>query len=101
MAKQYTYPNDDPQMVKEDIAVSYSPNGIADAIWTLIANQTIEVQTIIAERLNNLRRKSEVKPYNLEELNSRIDEAELQMECGEIMSGEQVHSRMRNIINSL
>lgn len=101
MTKQYTYPDDEPQMVKEDIAVSYSTNGIADAIWTLIANQTIEVQTIIAERLNNLQRKSEVKPYTLEELNSRIDEAELQMECGEIMSGEQVHSRMRNIINSL
>lgn len=101
MAKEYTYLEEEPQMVREDIAVSYTPNGIADAIWTLILNQTLEVQTIIADRLDNLRRKSEVKPYSLEELNSRIDEAERQMECGEIMPGEQIHARMRNLVNSL
>lgn len=101
MAKEYTYLEEDPQMVREDIAVSYTPNGIADAIWTLILNQTLEVQTIIADRLDNLRRKSEVKPYSLEELNSRIDEAERQMECGEIMPGDQIHARMRNLVNSL
>lgn len=101
MAKEYTYLEEEPQMVREDIAVSYTPNGIADAIWTLILNQTLEVQTIIADRLDNLRRKSEVKPYSLEELNSRIDEAERQMECGEIMPGDQIHARMRNLVNSL
>lgn len=101
MAKKYTYPEEEPQMACEDIAVSYSPNGIADAIWTLIVNQTVEVQTILAERLNNLRSRSEVKPYTIEELNSRIDEAEQQMSCGEIVSGEQVHARMRNLINNL
>lgn len=101
MAKDYTYPEEQPQMVSEDGAVNYSSIGIADAIWTLIINQTSEVQTIIAERLNNLRCKTIIKPYTLEDLNSRIDEAEQQMICGDVESGEIVHTRMRNLINSL
>lgn len=101
MAKEYTYPEEKPQIVSEDVAVNYQSIGIADAIWTLIINQTAEVQAIIAERLSNLRCRTSVKPYTLEELNSRIDEAEQQMICGDIVSGEKLHTRMRNLINSL
>lgn len=101
MAKEYTYPEEKPQMVSEDVAVNYPSIGIADAIWTLIVNQTAEVQTIIAERLNDLRCKTIVKPYTLEELNSRIDEAEQQMICGDVVSGEKVHNRMRTNIDKI
>lgn len=101
MAKEYTYPEEKPQMVREDICVNYPTNGIADAIWTLIVNQTAEVQAVIADRLNKLHSKSEVEPYTITELNARIDEAEQQMACGEILSGEDVHNRMRNIINNI
>lgn len=101
MSEKYTYPEEQPQMVREDFCVNYPTNGIADAIWTLIMNQTAEVQAIIAERLNKLRSKPEVKPYTIAELNARIDEAEQQMVCGETLSGEEVHKRMRNIINNI
>lgn len=101
MSEKYTYPEEGPQMVREDFCVNYSANRIADAIWTLIVNQTAEVQAVIAERLNKLRSNPEAKPYTIAELNARIDEGEQQMACGEILSGEDVHKRMRNIINNI
>ena len=101
MAKEYTYPEEKPQMVSENVAVNYPSIGIADAIWTLIVNQTAEVQTIIAERLNHLRSKTSVKPYALEELNSRIDEAEQQMVCVDVVPCEQVNTDMRTNIDQI
>lgn len=101
MVKKYTYPEEEPQMAKEDIAINYPSNSVADAIWTLIVNQTEEVQSLIAERLSRLHLKSTVEPYTIAELNSRIDMAEQQMVDGDIVSGEFVHERMRNIIESM
>lgn len=99
---KYEHPEETPQMAKEDIiAISYPSNSIADAIWTLILNQTEEVQELITDRLNKLRNRATVKPYTIAELNSRIDAAEQQMANGEIVSGEEVHNRMRNLINSI
>lgn len=84
----------------EDVSIAYqgAPNQL-DAIWESIISQTSEVQNILLERLAKLC--SSVKPYTYEELNSRIDESERQIESGEIMSGEQVHEEMRNYLKSL
>lgn len=99
--KKYDISEEESQMVKEDVALTYPSSGIVDAIWTLLLDQTTEVQVAIAERLNKLCHTSTLKPYTLEELNARIDESEQQMLCGDTVPGEQVHMRMRNIINSL
>lgn len=36
--------------------------------------------------------------YSMEEINSRIDESEAQMIAGEVLSGEEVHDKMRQYI---
>ncbi|MBQ0075290.1 MAG: hypothetical protein KBT34_14000 [Prevotella sp.] len=100
MEKKYTLPEEESDILREDITIHYPSNSIVDAIWTLIVNQTEEVQTLIAERLGRLHNKS-VKPYTVAELNSRIDIAEKQMMDGDVVLGENVHERMRNIINSI
>lgn len=101
MAKKYTLPEEVPTMAKEDIAINYPSSSIVDALWTLIVNQTEEVQSLIAERLSSLHVKSNIEPYTIAELNYRIDMAEQQMLDGDTVSGEYVHERMRNIIESI
>lgn len=98
---KYEHTEETPQMAKEDIAISYPSNSIVDAIWTLIVNQTEEVQELIADRLNKHHKRATVKPYTIAELNSRIDAAEQQMSNGDVVPGEEVHNRMRNLINSI
>lgn len=86
--------------VSEDITFAYQgAENQLDAIWESIVSQTSEVQNILLARLTKLC--SSVKPYTYQELNSRIDESERQMESGETISGEQVHEEMRNYLKSL
>lgn len=101
MEKKYNLPEQSPEILNEDIAINYPSSSIVDAIWTLIVNQSEEVQTLIAARLNKLRKQTDAKPYSIAELNSRIDTAEQQMANGDVVSGEEVHERMRSIINSI
>lgn len=101
MEKKYTFPEETSEMVREDIAINYPSNSIVDAIWTLIVNQTEEVQALIANRLSKLHKDSDIRPYTIAELNSRIDIAERQMVNGDVVSGEEVHKRMRSIIDSI
>lgn len=102
MVKKYDITEDESQMANEPAMSLYSGVGIADALWALIVNQSEEVQSVIAERLNRLRsRTSRAVPYTMEEINSRIDESEAQIMAGEVLSGEEVHDKMRQYINNM
>lgn len=101
MSKKYTIPEEDSQIVSEPAAIMNPRIGVADALWTLILNQSEDVQNIIADRLGRLRKSHNVSDYTIDEINARIDEAEAQILSGDVLSGEEVHSRMRDYINSI
>lgn len=86
--------------VSEDVAIVYKgAENQLDAIWECIVSQTSEVQNILLDRLVKLC--NSVKPYTYQEIDSRINESELQMESGETMLGDHVHEEMRNYLKSL
>lgn len=100
MNKEYNLVNDQQNETNES-AIEYGSNlRIADALWTIIANQSSEVQTIISERLSQLRNESSFyQPYTLQEITQRIDEAEEQLLSGDVLHGDDVHKRIRDFIN--
>lgn len=76
-----------------EIASTHFNNDLNNTIDAISAMPTIGMYSA--------KFSSSVKPYTYQELNSRIDESERQMESGETISGEQVHEEMRNYLKSL
>lgn len=101
MKKKYELPEDELLSVGETTVSYQRAWGVADAFWTLLSGQPAEVQDIIAERLQNRRGNNYGEVYTVEELNNRIDEAESQVEAGDVVAGECVHAQMREFVKSI
>ena len=101
MNRQYEINDKDSMMAKEP-ALSPAAISTTDALWTLIAQQTYSVQLAIKERIDQLLSSAQDPvAYSMEELHNRLDESELQMEQGDIISGDNIHDDIRSFINSL
>lgn len=103
MSITYKHIETEPVMVEEPTLAIADAGRInaADALWTLITQQARDIQMIIKNRLDNLFAESEqLPPYTIEEIYSRIDESEKQMEVGETISGDDVHQQMLDYINN-
>ena len=101
MDKNYEINNEEPMMANEP-AISYGSISTADALWALIEQQARSVQLVIKERIDKLLSKQQdYVPYTIDELHSRLDESEMQMEQGDVIAGEKVHDDVRSLINSM
>lgn len=92
MAKKYNIQENSTFKVGE-APIEYSPSiGIVDALWTLISNQTQEVQQVLLERLDSFcaRNKKEsikktrldaFKKLTLEKRPAELDDKTILAEC--------------------
>ena len=86
MGKQYSLTKEDSQdqMIKDETSFAYTSQG------QIIAPQILDPSDLITD----------MPPYTMEELNSRIDEAEKQIDCGDVFSHEEVMAEMKTLIAS-
>ena len=64
-----------------------------DALWTLYRQQSQWVRNAFRDRINSQDEKQEseqLKPYTMEEINARIDQAEADSAAGRYRSAEEV-----------
>lgn len=103
MTKKYELSEEEQVMASEPVTAYASLGEISttEALWALIINQARDVQMTIKNRLDKLFPVNEdLTPYTMEELLGRIEEAEKEIEAGDVIPGEEVHKQMRDYVNS-
>ena len=74
-------------------AANYQDMSAVDALWTLYRQQSQWVRNALRDRINSQDEKQEseqLKPYTMEEINARIDQAEADSAAGRYRSAEEV-----------
>ena len=102
MDKKYTLTVESPQVVSDTVS-SYNAGKVIEVYVPTTGRYTEEE---LAQKLSDYARtlvnqKPQLEPYTMEELNTRIDEAEAEIETGNVLPGTMVHAQMQDYINSL
>lgn len=107
LMKEYQGAEEATPKVGEEEALYVSPGtGVADALWTMICNQSEEVQTDLAWRLNgmlstrSLLKREEYRQYHSRDaIRARMDKLEEEMAKGTAvwMSEEEIETWVKNL----
>lgn len=72
-------------------------------VWQMILGYDLTAanKRWLAEHLYEEAKKEEARPYTLNELNARIDQAEADIAAGRIISRAEASERMRSHMNTI